>query len=66
MADVMTDRTAAIESRGRDRASVLRRLGFSDKIFGSLRLLLSMQVKGVDENVRVEKVLSGAHSSLRA
>ena len=43
-----------------------RSQSFGDKILGSLRLLLSMPVKSVDENVGVEKVPSGAHSSLRA
>ena len=38
----------------------------SDKILGDLGLFGSLQVKGIDKNVRVEKVLSGAHSFLPA
>ena len=41
-----------------------RRERISDEILGSLGLLGSLQVKGVDKNVGVEKVSSVAHSFL--
>jgi hypothetical protein len=43
-----------------------RRERFCDKILGTRGFVGSLRVKGIDKNVRVEKVLSGAHSSRRA
>lgn len=42
-----------------------RRKRFRDKAVGAPGFIGSFEVKRVDENVRVEEVPSGAHSSLR-
>jgi phosphate transport system permease protein len=65
MADVMTDRAATLESRSRDRASVLRGLGFSDRIFNTLTWLAAVSVLLVLGAVFISLII-GAYPALQA